>query len=94
MLDPTKKRYPTSKDKGDAHQTGMKSHLESNPIPARDAQRAQTKLCVHWDPESPERLSQTSSECLSVSYGGMGQQWPATATGALGVATWDTQCVA
>ena len=65
MLDPTKKRYPTSKDKGDAHQEGMKSHLESNPIPARDAQRAQTKPCAHQDPGSPQRLSQTF-ECLSL----------------------------
>ena len=42
---------------------GAKSHLESNPIPARDARRPQTKLCVHQDPEAPQRLSQT---CLSV----------------------------
>ena len=26
---------------------GMKSHLESNPIPTRDTQRAQTKPTVH-----------------------------------------------
>ena len=36
---------------------GMKSHLEPNPIPTRDAQRAQTKPCVHQ--KSPKRLSQT-----------------------------------
>ena len=34
---------------------GAQSHLESNPIPARDAQRAQTKPCVHQ--ETPQRLS-------------------------------------
>ena len=34
-----------------------KSHLESNPIPARDALRAQTKTCVHQ--ETPQRLGQT-----------------------------------
>ena len=38
---------------------GAKSHLESNPIPARDAQRAQTKPYVPQDPETPQRLSQT-----------------------------------
>ena len=38
---------------------GAKSHLESNPIPTRDAQRAQTKPCVHQDPEIPHR-----PECL------------------------------
>ena len=35
----------------------VKSHLESNPIPTRDAQRAQTKSCAHQ--ETPQRLSQT-----------------------------------
>ena len=25
---------------------GVKSHLESNPIPSRDARRAQTTLCT------------------------------------------------
>ena len=33
---------------------GMKSHLESNPIPARDAQRAQTYL-VHTRTQRPHR---------------------------------------
>ena len=42
----------------------VKSHLESNPIPDRDAQRAQTKPCMHQDPETPQRLSQT---CFLVS---------------------------
>ena len=36
---------------------GAKLHLESNPIPTRDAWRAQTKHCVHQ--ENPQRLSQT-----------------------------------
>ena len=43
----------------------VKSHLESNPIPARDAWRAQTKPCGHQ--ETPHRLSQTCLwvfECL------------------------------
>ena len=31
----------------------VKLHLESNPIPARDTQRAQTKYYVHQDPETP-----------------------------------------
>ena len=37
---------------------GAKSCLELNPIPARDAWRAQTKTSVHQDPETP-LLSQT-----------------------------------
>ena len=39
---------------------GAKSLLESNPIPPRDAHRAQTKLCVHQDPETPQRLTYLS----------------------------------
>ena len=49
---------------------GAKSHLESNPIPARDSLRTQTKPCVHQ--ESLQRLSQTChwvSECLLWRYG-------------------------
>ena len=38
---------------------GAKSHLESNPIPTRDAQRAQTKPCVQQGPETSQRVSQT-----------------------------------
>ena len=61
----------------------VKSRLESNPIPARDAQRAQTNL-VHQGPRDP---TETKSElCLSVSCGGTGQQWPVAGSGALGAA--------
>ena len=70
MLDPTKKRYPTSKGKGEAPKKmvgGVKSHLESNPIPSRDAWRPQAEPCVYQYPEIPQRLSQTCLwvfECL------------------------------
>ena len=70
MLDSTKKRYPTSKGKGDAPNKmvgGAKSHLESNPMPARDTWRAQIKPCVHQDPEAPQRLIRPAFQCLSVS---------------------------
>ena len=61
----------------------VKSHLESNPISARDTQRAQTNLCT----PGPRDPTQTETElCLSVSCGGMGQQWTATRAGALGAA--------
>ena len=46
---------------------GVKSHLESNPISARDAERAQTKPCVCQDTETPQRLSEIwlwVSRCL------------------------------
>ena len=65
---------------------GEKLYLKSNPIPARDAQGAQTKTCAHQDSEAPQRLSRPAFECLSVFCGGMGQQWPASGTGATGTA--------
>ena len=38
------------------HQTveGAKLHLESKPIPVRDARRAQTKPCVHQEPRTAQ----------------------------------------
>ena len=43
-----------------------------------------TKPCVHQDPGTPQDTE--PDLCLSVSYGGMGQQWPAVGTGALAAA--------
>ena len=51
---------------------GVKLPLESNPIPTRDAWRAQTKPCAHQDPETPQSLSQTYLgvfECLLQRHG-------------------------
>ena len=70
---------------------GVKSHLESNPISARGTWKAQTEPCVHQEPETPQRLSQT---CLWVSCEGTGQQWPAAGAGALGAPTWVIQSAA
>ena len=61
---------------------GANSQLESNPIPTRDAQRAQTNL-------GPGPRDPTGTETvlyLSISCGGMGQQWTVTGAGALGAA--------
>ena len=61
MLDPTKKdtHIPGQRRSPSKMVEGTKSHLESNPIPARDVWRAQTKPCVFQDPEIPQRLSPT-----------------------------------
>ena len=40
---------------------------------------------AHQDPEAPQKMSQN---CVSVSCGGTGQQWPTPGTGALGAANW------
>ena len=55
---------------------GVKLHLESNPIPTRDAQRAQTNL---------------GHECPGISGGDVDQWWPAAGLGALSAAehAWD-----
>ena len=50
---------PTARKSPNKKVGGAKLHLESNPIPARDTWRAQTKPCVHKDPETPQRFSQT-----------------------------------
>ena len=60
---------------------GEKSHLESNPIAARDTWRAQTNL-VHT---RTQRFTETEPElCFSVSCRWMGQQWTAARAGPLG----------
>ena len=64
---------------------GAKLRLESNLIPTRVAQRVQTEPCLHQDPGkgavTPTRDSvRPAWECLSVSCGGAGQQWPALGT--------------
>ena len=49
---------------------GAKSCLKSNPIPTRDAQRTQTKLCVHQDPGTIQETEPylPLSECLLQSH--------------------------
>ena len=71
MLDHTKKRYMQEQSRSPKKMVGgVKSRIESNPIPSRDAQRAQTKPCEHL--ETPQRLSQTCLwvfDCLLWRYG-------------------------
>ena len=62
---------------------GVKSCLESNPLPARDAQRTQTNL-VCTRTQRPTEIE--PEQCLSIVCGGVGQQWPAAGVGALGAA--------
>ena len=61
---------------------GAKSCLESNPIPARAVQRAQTKPVHTRRPHGDWAVP--AFERLSVSCGGLGQQWPVAEAGALG----------
>ena len=75
---------------------GAKSQLESNPMPARDTRRAQTKPCAHLDPaerssDPTKDLPRLARECPGVSGGGVGRWWPAAGSGALSAAVhaWD-----
>ena len=74
MLDPTKKRYSTSKDKGEAQQDDRRGEITFRIKPHTHQRRSEgsNKNCMHQ--ETPQRLSQTCL-CLSVSCGGMGHQW-------------------
>ena len=57
MLDPTKKRYSTSKDKGEAQQDDRRGEItfRIKPHTHQSVQKAQTKH-VHQGLETPERL--------------------------------------
>ena len=61
---------------------GAKSHLESNPIPARDDCKAQTRT------QGPQMRdwARPTFECLCISCGGACQQWPIARKGALAAA--------
>ena len=73
-----KRRSPSKRGQREA-----KSHLESNSLPSRDAQRAQTNL-VFTRIQRPHRdWARTVFKCLLWWYG---QQWPASGTEALGAA--------
>ena len=64
---------------------GAKLCLESNPIPARNAQRVQTNL-VCTRTQRPHR--DWAELCLSVSWGSMGHQWTAKGQGLWVQQTW------
>ena len=57
------------------------SHLESNPIPTRNTQRAQKYLCSLGPRDPPETETEL---CLGVSCRGTSQQWTAVGAEALG----------
>ena len=71
MLNPIKKRYPLYKGKGEA--SGMKSHLASSPIPARQTLRGLKQTLCKPRPKIPQRPRQNcvwvSPEEVQVSSG-------------------------
>ena len=65
---------------------GVELHLESNPVPTRDARKAQTTLACTRTQRPHRDRARPAFECLSVSCRGTGQQWSAAGAGALGAA--------
>ena len=60
---------------------GAKSHLESTPFPPEMLRGLKHTVCAPG-PEDP--TENETKLCVSVSCGGIGQQWTATGAGALG----------
>ena len=96
-LEPTKKRYPHPRTKKKPQQDSMRGKTVFR-IKPRNHQRwweGLNKTLCSPGPKDPTRdWARPASECLSVSYGGMGQQWPAAQTGPLAIADLGAQHVA
>ena len=78
--------HPRAKEK--PQQDGRRGEiiLESNSIPARMLRGLKQTLCT---PEPGDPTETETELCLSVSCGGMGQQWTAARAGALGAVDLD-----
>ena len=62
---------------------GVKSHFESSPIPTRHLEGSNNTLCT----PGPRDPTETEPDpCLSVSYRGKCQQWPAAGAEAVDAA--------
>ena len=89
-LEPAKKHTPCLRTEETLQRDGRRgaTTLKSNPIPARDSWKAQTKPCAQQD-QGRGAVTPTGDrarpacECLRVSCGGVGQQRPAAGSGAL-----------
>ena len=82
MLNPTQKTYLMSQEKGEPQQDCRRGKIMFKIMPEILEGLKQT-LCA----PGPRDSTETEPElCLSVSCGGMGQQWPASGAGALGAA--------
>ena len=93
---PTEYRIPPEKDtphrraKEKPQQDGRRGAIlfKSNLIPTQRCSEGANKTSCAPEPRESlhKRLSESSFECLNVSCGGMGQQWPATGTEVLAAA--------
>ena len=74
--------HPRTKEKPQQDDQRGKFMFRIKPQSQQRCSEASNKLCVHQDPETPQRLE--TKLYLSISCGGMGQQWTVTGAGALG----------
>ena len=87
MLDPTEKRPPMPKGKGESPTRwweGWNHIQDQTPYPPGTLRGLKQYLACAKRPHSD--LTRPDFECLSVSSGGLGQQWPVAEAGALGAA--------
>ena len=80
------KRYPHPSAREKPQQDSRKGEIVFRIKPytyQRNSECSNKTLC---NQETPQGLARPTFECLSVSYGGTGQQWPAAVAGALGAA--------
>ena len=87
MLDPTKKKdtpHPTAKEKPQQDSRRGKITYKIKPQTSEMLRRLKQNLVFTRRPHRDG--ARHAFDCLSVSCGGMGQQWPATGAGALGAA--------
>ena len=75
MLDPTKKKIPHVQGQRRSPKRGVKWHLEWNPFPPEMLRGFKQNLMHTRTPHSI--WARPAFECLSVSWGGTGHQWPA-----------------
>ena len=98
MLDPTKNRYPTSKGKEKTkHQEDgrrdkitfrVKPHTHQRPL-----EGSNKTLCAPGPRDPTKDWARHAFECFSVSWGGMGQQWPAAGDRSSGCSRPGRSCV-
>ena len=74
-----------SKGKGEPQQDGRRDKIafRIKHTCQRHSEGSNKTVC---NQETPQKLTRHAFECLSISCGGTGQQWPAAGAGALGVA--------
>ena len=83
---PPKKDTPQPRVKEKPQQDGRRGKImfRIKPHTHQRFLKGSNKTCAHQ--ETPQRLSQTCFEYLSIFCGGMGQQWSAMGTGTLATA--------